>query len=166
MNDNKHRFFITLIALIVTSPFAAALPDDKDQPIQLKADSAEIDDQKQISIYVGNVFLKQGSLEIKADKITVYSDDNGVREMVAIGKPANFRQQQEVNGPFTTGNAQRVEYFAEIDEAIFIDKAKLVQDGDTFTGDRIKFEIENDIVTATSHNKGSQVQMTLPPRKK
>lgn len=152
-------------SLIIASHTTLALPDDKDQPINLKADSAEIDDQKKVSVYIGNVFLKQGSMELRADKLTVYSDDNGVKEMVAVGKPVNFRQQGEVDGPWTKGYALKVEYFAEIDEAIFIDKAKLIQDGDTFTGDRIRFEIEKDIVTATSHNKGSQVEMILPPRK-
>lgn len=166
MNGNKLLALLSILAMCTISPSLMALPDDKDQPIQLRADSAEIDDKQQVSVYAGNVFLKQGSMELKADKITVYSDDDGVKEMVAIGKPVDFKQQREVNGPFTTGKAQRVEYFADIDEAVFINKAELVQDGDVFKGDRIKFEMENDIVTATSHNKGSQVIMTLPPRKK
>lgn len=165
---NAHKLFpaLALTMAFVISPSLMALPDDKDQPIQLRADSAEINDKKQISVYIGNVFIKQGSMELKADKITVYSDDNGVKEMVAIGNMANFRQQREVGGAFTTGKALRIEYFAEIDETILIDKAELVQEGDIFTGDRIRFEMEKDVVTATSHNKGSQVQMTLPPRKK
>lgn len=166
MKGNNLFKLLGLAAIVVFSPLSAALPDDKDKPIELRADSAEIDDNKKVSVYIGNVFIKQGSMELKADKITIYSDDDGVKEMVAIGKPANFRQQGEVNGPFTKGKAERIEYFAEIDETIFIDKAELTQDGDIFTGDRIRFEMTNDIVTATSHNKGSQVIMTLPPRKK
>lgn len=165
---NGHKLFsaLALVTTLVISPSLAALPDDKNQPIQLRADSAEINDKKQISVYIGNVFIQQGSMELKADKITVYSDDDGVKEMVAIGEMVNFRQQREIGGAFTIGKAKRVEYFADIDEAIFIDNAELVQDGDIFKGDRIKFEMEKDIVTATSHQKGSQVLMTLPPRKK
>lgn len=159
----KTLLILTTLAL---GSHAMALPTDKDQPIQLKADSAEIDDQKKVSVYVGNVFIKQGSMEMRADKITIYSDEQGVKEMVAIGKPVDFQQQGEVDGPLTKGYALRVEYYADKDEAVFINKAKLIQDGDTFTGDRILFEIEKDVVTATSHNEGSQVEMILPPRKK
>lgn len=167
MNHAKQLYktcFILLTCLLASQAYA--LPDDKDQPIQLKADSAEINDSKKVSIYLGNVFLKQGSMEIRADKVTVYSDDEGVKEMVAIGQPVKFRQQSKVNEPFTKGSALQLEYYADKDLAIFIEQAKLIQDGDSFSGDRIEFEIENEIVTATSKNKGSQVEMFLPPRNK
>ena len=157
-----------LTALIVLlSPInASALPDDKDQPIQLTADSAEMDDQKGISVYVGAVFLKQGSLEIEADKLTIYSDEQGVKEMIAIGRPVKFRQRPNLEDPLTKGFALRVEYDADIDRAIFIDEARLIQGGDTITGDHIKFDIEKDVATASSKNTKKQVEMVIQPRKK
>ncbi len=169
-NSCRHCYLsLTLTALLCwLSSAALALPDDKNQPIQLKADSAEMDDRKGISVYIGQVHVKQGSLEIEADKVTIYSDDQGVKQIVAIGRPVKFRQQPKIDEPLTEGFALTLEYYADIDRAVFIDQAKLIQGGDTFTGDRIQFELEQDIVTASSKGKqaGSQVEMFLPPRKK
>lgn len=151
-------FFCTLTSL------TWALPSDKDQPIQLKADMAEIDDKNKVSVYVGNVFVKQGSLEITADKITVYSDENGVKEMIAVGKPVYFEQQSKVDAPLTKGYGLTMEYYVDQDLTILIEEAKLTQAGDIFTGDRIEYEMDVDVVTATSEKPGSQVEMILPPR--
>jgi lipopolysaccharide export system protein LptA len=43
-----------------------ALSSDREQPINLEADAADIDDLKGISIYTGNVVLTQGSMVIKS----------------------------------------------------------------------------------------------------
>ena len=51
-----------------------ALSSDRSQPIDLEADSADIDDLKGISIYTGNVILTQGSMVIKSSKLTLYTN--------------------------------------------------------------------------------------------
>ncbi|OMH30363.1 lipopolysaccharide transport periplasmic protein LptA [Motiliproteus sp. MSK22-1] len=156
---------LTITSLALFPQTAQALPDDKDQPIQLAANSAEMDDKKGISVYIGKVFLKQGSLEIEADKITIYSDEQGVKEIVAIGGPVKFRQQPKEKDPITKGFASKVEYHADTDQAIFTTNAKLVQGGDVITGDQIKFDIEKDVATASSQGKNKQVEMVIQPRK-
>ncbi len=169
-NRSSCRWILPLMTVfsLLLPLTAQALPDDKDQPIQLTADSAEMDDKKGVSVYIGQVFLKQGSLEIEADKITIYSDDQGVSQMIAVGRPVKFRQQPQIDSPLTRGFARKVEYEADIDRATFIDQAKLIQDGDTFHGDRIEFDIEKDIVSAFSDDKkpDQRVRMVIQPRKK
>ncbi|MEH6624859.1 MAG: lipopolysaccharide transport periplasmic protein LptA [Motiliproteus sp.] len=172
MNRDKGLFFhcrmAIATAIMLTLPLTThALPGDKDQPIQLTADSAEMDDKKGISVYIGKVFLKQGSLEIEADKLTIYSDQQGVSQLIAIGRPVKFRQQPNPQDPLTKGFALKLEYDVAADFATFTDKAKLLQGGDTFKGDRIELDLSKDIVTASSNSKNpdERVQMILQPRK-
>ncbi len=159
---------VTSLVLLLLPLSSKALEGDKDQPIQLTADSAEIDDKKGISVYIGKVFLKQGSLEVEADKLTIYSDEQGVSQMIAVGRPVKFRQQPKPKDPLTKGYALKMEYDVAADHATFIEKAKLLQGGDTFKGDRIEFDIGKDVVSAFSDSKDpkDRVQMVIQPRKK
>ena len=63
-----------------------ALSSDRSQPIDLEADSADIDDLKGISIYTGNVILTQGSMVIKSSKLTLYTNkDRELEKAIAVG---------------------------------------------------------------------------------
>ncbi|MCW8884429.1 MAG: lipopolysaccharide transport periplasmic protein LptA [Motiliproteus sp.] len=173
MNRNNGLFWhcclsIAALFMLALSPASHALPEDKDQPIELKADSAEMDDKKGISVYIGKVFLKQGSMEIEADKITIYSDDQGVSQMIAVGRPVKFRQRPNPQDPLTKGFALKMDYDVGADFATFTEKAKLIQGGDTFKGDRIEFDLGKDIVSAfsDSNDPDKRVIMVLQPRKK
>ena len=83
--------------LLIASSLALALPDDANQPISIVADSAIKDDKLGLTIYEGNVSITQGSLNILADKVTVFIVAEQVSKMVAIGKPASFKQQPNVD---------------------------------------------------------------------
>jgi len=76
--------------LIIQANWAQAESSDRDQPIDLEADSVQVDDAKQTSTYVGNVILKQGSLLIKADKLIVKEDKDGFQHSTSIGNPKSL----------------------------------------------------------------------------
>lgn len=154
--------------LLACSHAALALPEDRNQPVQLKANSAELDDRKGVSVYIGQVHIKQGSMEIFSDKATIYSDDQGIKQIIATGNPVRFKQKPAVDKPWTHGRSLIMEYHADIDRVILKEEAELTQAEDRFKGDRIQLDIESDVVTATSKGKqqGSQVEMFLPPRNK
>ena len=47
---------------------------DRSKPINLEADTVNLDDASKVSIYQGNVQLTQGTLLIRADKLVVKED--------------------------------------------------------------------------------------------
>ena len=57
---------VTLVFLFLPAPLLA-LSSDRDQPIEVEADSLEVRDAEKISIYSGKVRLNQGSLALRAD---------------------------------------------------------------------------------------------------
>ena len=52
-----------------------ALSSDGEQPIEVEADELEVRDKEKISIYLGNVTLVQGSLEISADRVVIHFNE-------------------------------------------------------------------------------------------
>ena len=71
------KLFLYIIAALLSFtmlPNCFALSTDKDKPIELEADSANLDDKKGISIYRGNVILTQGSTKLNASELTLYHD--------------------------------------------------------------------------------------------
>ena len=54
---SQHWLLFALLLLVPT--LALALESDKDQPIQIEADSVDIDEGKNTSTYKGNVELTQ-----------------------------------------------------------------------------------------------------------
>ena len=65
---------------------AAALESDRNQPIELAADSVDIDEGKGVSIYRGDVDLRQGSIRLRADVVTVHQDKRRPSRIVARGE--------------------------------------------------------------------------------
>ena len=65
------RLVFLSVTLLGVSNHVLAESADRDQPIDLEADTVQVDDAKQISTYSGNVILTQGTLLIRADKLIV-----------------------------------------------------------------------------------------------
>src|SRR5690554_7405256 len=59
------------------SSLAHALPSDSQQPIHVKADSAEMDDKRGVAIYRGDVIITQGTLKITGDTVTITLNNEG-----------------------------------------------------------------------------------------
>ena len=62
-----------LVTIILTVSLSAqGLPEDSKQPIKIESDSAESNQSTGLTEYSGNVFIRQGSMAINADKVTLY----------------------------------------------------------------------------------------------
>lgn len=170
----------TKLALLLTtglfSAMALGLPSDKDQPIHIKSDTAEIDDAKGISIYRGNVNIDQGTINLKAEVVTIYNDEEGISKVIAVGKPAHYQQQNEIDEPMTHAYGDTINYFLANERIELRKNAKLEQQQNTFTGERIDYDMKHKVVNAYSQNTGggtaasnqntkSRVEMVIQPNK-
>jgi lipopolysaccharide export system protein LptA len=146
--------------LLIASSFALALPNDANQPISIVADSAIKDDKLGLTIYEGNVSITQGSLNILADKVTVFIVAEQVSKMVAIGKPASFKQQPNVDAKDVIAKADTIDYFILDKKIILTENALLNQGGSTLTGKVINYDID----AAKAQARGG-VQVVMEPIK-
>ena len=145
---------LLVLPLLLAAMAVPALESDKDQPIELAADSVDIDESKGRSIYRGDVDLRQGTMRVLADVVTVHQAKRRPTKIIAEGKPVKFRQQSE-KGP-VKGEAKRVEYEVDSENLVMIGNAVLIQGGDSMRSDRIVYDRIRSVVKAGAAAKGKQ----------
>jgi len=150
---------------------ATALPDDRNKPINITSNTAEIDDNTGSSVYRGKVKVVQGSINLEGDQITIFSNADGVTRLVAIGVPAHFQQLPETGEKMTHAYGNTIEYFI-VDEKMKLKKqARLEQESNVFTGERIDYDIKRRLVNAyggspnSSTTQTPRVNMIIQPAK-
>lgn len=130
---------LTMVTFAIVCMSANADRADRDQPVNVEADSVEIDDKKQEAVFTGNVVLTQGTLMLKADRIVVKQSESGFQSGVAHGKPAYFRQRREGYDDFIEGEAERIVYNGEAEKIELFTRAKLKRGGDEVRGAYISY---------------------------
>lgn len=156
------RFF--LAACLLAPVAGLALDADRDQPMHVEADRATMDEGKGIGIYRGDVRIRQGSMQLDADTVTIYLENGQIVRAVAIGEPARYRQRPEGREQDVHAEARRMEYTLDPEQIVLTGDAVVRQGGDTFRSERIVYDIVRDSVDAgTSEDR---VRIVIQPRKK
>ena len=168
----------TLLAVFIsiTSLHSFSLESDADAEITIQSDRAEFDRKSGIAIYVGNVVLEQGTLLINADQITLYSDNSQqLNKAVAEGKPAHFQQQMEGDKGLTKAQGHNITYLTQDKNISLLKAAVLEQEGNSFSGNQITYDIINESVTAKGKAEtqvdpkgkqpGGRIKMIIQPAK-
>lgn len=146
---------------------AFPLSSDKDQPIEVEADEAELDDLNDVSIYRGNVIVRQGSIQMTGDVMTVYSKDGDELDRLIIeGDPATYKQLPENSTVYDQARAMRMEYYEQKSLVVLIRDAWVKQDTSTLVGERIEYNSELSRVKAWSRPGGEGSQTTPAAGKK
>ena len=153
--------FPLLLCLLLITQAAAPLAPDKNQPIELAADSVDIDEAKGVSVYRGDVDLRQGSIRLRAVVVTVYQVGRRAGKVVAEGRPVKFEQRAE-KGP-VKGEARKVEYEVKSENLVLSGDAVLVQGQDSMRSDRIVYDRVRSVVKAGGAAQGKQrVRISIP----
>ena len=132
-----------LLSCLCASLAAFPLATDKDQPIEVEADEAELDDMNDVSIYRGNVVVRQGSIHMTGEVMTVYSKGGDELDYLIIeGNPATYRQLPDNSSVYDQAKARRMEYHETKNLVILIRDAWVKQDTSTLVGERIEYNTE------------------------
>lgn len=159
-----YRLILLVLAALPGS--SMALTEDKNKPMLIEADSAELDDKKGISIYRGNVKVTQGTLLLTGTTMTVYNEGDDINKVVVTGSPATYRQRPDGKEKDVNAKAQLMEYHKSPEKVVLTTEAEVEQNGDILRSDRIVYDISNDQVTAGGNDPGKRVRITLQPKNK
>jgi len=165
-------FSICLLASAAwfSTPLAWALDSDRKQPIEITADSVELNEGEGYSIYSGNVIITQGTMKINASRVKITFNDDGIETMLATEDNndglAYMRQESEPTGD-GTGDimeawGKRIEYQLNTEYLTLLGSAKLIQKGNQFSGHEILFDMPTENIKATG-GAGKQVKMVFLP---
>ncbi len=146
-----------LLSCLLGSLTAFSLSTDKDQPIEVEADEAELDDKNDVSIYRGNVIVRQGSIHMTGDVMTVYSKGGDELDYIIIeGNPATYKQLPDNSSVHDQAKAMRMEYHETKNLVVLIRDAWVKQDTSTLVGERIEYNTEQSRVKAWSRPSGEE----------
>jgi len=158
-----HRLAKLLLIAGLCSSSAFANPDDRQQPIDITAQTARFDDKAGTAVYQGNVIVRQGSLEIRGDRLTLKLNPQGqLSEALTEGNPARFQQVIDPARGLVRGEARQVLMQQSIGLVTLTGQALLTQEGARFSGPKIVYAVERRQIEATG-TPNERVRLVLPP---
>ena len=166
MKSSSRRVESALLVLAMFAGPVHALSTDAQQPVQIEADFAELDDEEHTTVYVGNVVVDQGSMHMTGDRLRVnFTENKDMKDAYLEGRPATFKQTPDHD---------------DADRSLLnlIEKARVTQGQRLFEGHRINYDTKKSIITARSARAGEadkdqrskegsgRVRIIIPPNKK
>lgn len=173
---------LALCACLAVLP-SQAEKANRDQPMQIEADSMRHDEARQLTQFTGQVLATKGTLILRAARMDVQQDAQGSQVATLWAAPKErvfFRQKREGTEEFTEGEAEQVVYNNQIDVITLTRRAEVrilrgAQVADRLTGHTIVFNNVTEVVTvdgkprnsdgASASSQGEQrVRAILTPR--
>ncbi|WP_348666613.1 lipopolysaccharide transport periplasmic protein LptA [Arsenophonus symbiont of Ornithomya chloropus] len=151
------------MSIILTFSLSAiALKNDSKQAIHINSVRQSLNLEKNITIFTKNITIKQGSIDIRANKVIVTQANNTKKIILeAYGTPVTFYQMQE-HGKAIQGHSDSILYEMEKERIILTGNAYLEQSDSNIRGDKITYLIKTQQMEAFS-NTGKKVTSILLP---
>jgi len=162
-----------LLAVALASPAAQAEKADREKPVEIEADTAEVDDKTKTTVFKGQVVITQGTLVIRGDKVTLRDDGKGRQAATALGNPATFRQKRDGLDEYIEGRGQRMDYDSARQLLQLRDNAEIRRGGDWARGQLIEYDSDNGTYRvvgdtqrgeSTPAGAGGRVRAVIQPR--
>lgn len=143
---------------------AWGLGSDRNQPIQIEADRATLDEKAGLSVYEGNVFMQQGTLTLRGRRMAVQVRGGQVDNITIDGAPASFSQRPDGADSDQHAEADHIEYNTAGQRLTLRGNAQIRQsEKERFSSNRIIINLRDNTVSAGGSSTGSRVRITLQP---
>lgn len=158
---NNKLAICSIVALFsFYSATTIARPDDRDKPIHITADTAELNDKTGISIYRGDVEMVQGTTILTGDVITIHSPDKKVNKVISIGDLATY-QETTTDGHVVYAESEEMVYNRVESKIELFRRAKVTQQDNVFRSEHIIYFIEEELIDAGTPK--DRVNITILP---
>ncbi|WP_188310312.1 lipopolysaccharide transport periplasmic protein LptA [Arenimonas fontis] len=149
------------LALLLAAP-AAAKSSDRDQPMDISADRTDaLLEDDSVSTLEGNVKIRQGSLEVDADRAEIHRVAGEIRRIVLTGSPARLRQVSDSGEPMDAF-ANRITYTPNEELMLLSGAVEIRQPRGTLRGETVKYDINTGRLDGGGD--GSRVSMRILPK--
>jgi lipopolysaccharide export system protein LptA len=123
-----------------TAPKAKIGKDDNSLPLTVDSDKMERFGKASLVIFSGNVVARRDNSVQYADRLEVYMDEKGDRVLRTVSTGS----VRIITKDCRTGTAQRAEYFDLDQRVVLIGNARVWQDDNVVSGDRITIYVAED----------------------
>lgn len=161
--------FLSIFLLFINLSYS--MENDDNAPLELQADSADINQTKHIGIYTGNVEFDQGSTHIRAKKaITKNNEKNQLTKAIIIGdklNQAHYWTKVSFNKPELHAYADRIYYFPKEHIIKLKGNAKVKQGNNYFSAPVIVYDmLKQHVFSEKSPDNSGRTVIIFNPKEK
>jgi lipopolysaccharide export system protein LptA len=134
-------------------------------PLSITADEATASPADFVAsrwTFTGNVVIRNAEAEVRSASAELDFRDNVLKKAVLRGKPATFRQARTGQRLPTDGRADVLEYDPVGGSIRLVGNARLADDANEVTGERIDYDLRREVVTAGA-GSGDPVRIRITP---
>ncbi|MET0808088.1 MAG: lipopolysaccharide transport periplasmic protein LptA [Pseudoxanthomonas sp.] len=161
MNPTLRASLLAVLALSMPA-MAWAKSSDRNQPIYLDSNNQEgVMDGNSTNVWTGNVTLKQGSLDISAQRAELTQRNGDPSLAVFTGSPVKLRQQQD-DGTWMDATASRIEYNMSTETITLIGNYTVKSPRGSNSGQRMVYNTKTGSIK--SGGDGTRVKTVIQPK--
>ncbi|HQQ62610.1 MAG TPA: lipopolysaccharide transport periplasmic protein LptA [Pseudomonadales bacterium] len=173
-SPSTHNLLVVIAVTTVWGSCATpvqALPEDRNQPIEIQANSADRSSKTGVTTYSGHVEIKQGSIRITANSVVLNSEQDELTHLTATGNPATYTQQLTGSADTVDAKANQITFDVHTDTVVLNGNGTLKQKGGSISGEHIEYDIKSEHVKALAAENGSadnnkRITVVIPPSKR
>lgn len=155
------RDLLLLLSLLAAAPVLAK-STDRNQPMDINADSSDsLMQDNGVSVLEGSVKIRQGTLEVDADRAEVHRRNGEIDRIVLIGAPARLRQVSDSGEPMDA-RATRVVYTPPTENMVLTGNVEIRQPRGVLRGETVKYDINTGRLNGGGD--GQRVSMRILPK--
>lgn len=152
---------LLLISAVLFAGNGFAGREDFKKEVKIDAAKQFADGKRRVSVFMGDVEIIQGSLNIKADEVeTDASRGDGKEVLIARGKPASYSQTTD-DGSTIKAVAKEIRYDVSTRILTLTGGAEVTQDTSMVKGESITYNMEQEQLVAESSSDNSDRVTTI-----
>jgi len=151
------RALLNIIFLLLMPTSTFALPEDREQPFNIVADSSIFNYKTGIDTYEGNVKVDQGTSHLTADRlVTQKNKQHKMTAAIATGikKLAEYTTVPKIGDPTLNAKAKVIKFYPPTSIVILEQDVVITQKENSFHGPLIIYNMKDQIVTAPPSKNG------------
>ena len=150
-------FASAILSCLLCSTASFALPTDQNQVVNVRAGSADINQQTHQGIYKDHVQLEQGTTHIESNQATTTGNDkNQLISAMITGtqdQQAHYSTMTEIDKPPLHAYADIIKYYPQRHLIELIGHARVEQGKNVFSAAKISFNTQTHHVVSQSDGK-------------
>jgi lipopolysaccharide export system protein LptA len=139
-----------------------ALKTDRQQPLEVNADSTEGSLGDGIATLRGNVEIRQGTMLIRADIAEVEKVDGRVRKFELNGNPVHLQQEIEEEG-VVTAEAKNVVYIVATGIVTLTGEADVIHPQYHISGEVLEYDMNTQHFQGSGGDGNGRIRIRLEP---
>lgn len=158
----KRIAVIAAVCLLAASSPLHALKSDRQQPLEVNADTTDGTLGDGTATLRGNVVIQQGSLLVKADVATVEKLDGRVRRIELSGNPVFLQQEIEEQG-LVTAEARNIVYEVATGIVTLTGAANVVHPQYNVSGEVLVYDMNLQHFQGSGGDDSGRIRIRLDP---